>query len=138
MSDIGHLRNQTRIYYVSNETIPTLRVLTISGTSSTNEPLVQGIRICAWNTVVTAWATTGRRTFRKCLSTADPCRDGLGKHDGGAVNLLAQSRAGVGYTDSKTSALGAGIVVGPFGDHYKRHAYTAVVRLMNPAGRREL
>jgi len=25
-----------------------------------------------------------------------------------------------------------------FNDHYKRHAYTAVIRLMNPAGRREI
>ena len=39
---------------------------------------------------------------------------------------------------TKTYDLGAGIVVGPFNDHYKRHAYTSVVRLMNPAGRREL
>ncbi len=34
---------QTRIYYVSDETIPTLRLLTISGSTSTNEPLVEGI-----------------------------------------------------------------------------------------------
>ena len=55
------------------------------------------------------------------------------------VNLLARNIAtGVGHTDTKTYALGAGVVAGPFNDHFKRHAYTAVVRLMNPAGRREL
>ena len=55
------------------------------------------------------------------------------------VNPLARNLdTGLGHTDAKTNTLGAGIVVGPFNDHYKRHAYTTVVRLMNPAGRREL
>jgi type IV pilus assembly protein PilW len=55
------------------------------------------------------------------------------------VNLLARDIAtGAGHSDTKVYALGAGTVVGPFNDHFKRHAYTTVVRLMNPAGRREL
>lgn len=48
-----------------------------------------------------------------------------------------------GYTDTKTYTLGMKAdgtpnTVGPFGDHFKRHVYTSVVRLNNPSGRREL
>lgn len=41
------------------------------------------------------------------------------------------------YTDTKTYNLGQAGAFGPFNDHYKRHAYTQVVRLVNPASRRE-
>lgn len=40
------------------------------------------------------------------------------------------------YTDSKTYNLGTGGSVAP-GGNYKRHAYTQVVRLINPAARKE-
>ena len=42
-----------------------------------------------------------------------------------------------GYTDAKTYTLGS-TVVGPFNDAYKRHVYSQFVRLVNPAGRREI
>jgi type IV pilus assembly protein PilW len=42
-----------------------------------------------------------------------------------------------GHTDTKTYSLGQAGTFGPFNDHYKRHAYTQVVRLVNPASRRE-
>ncbi len=132
---------ETRIYYVSNETIPTLRLLTISGTSSTNEPLVEGIEDMRVEYGRDNVGSDGAADeFRKCLSTVDPCvAADWANMMAVRVNLLARNIAsGVGYTDTKTYTLGAGIVVGPFNDHYKRHAYTAVVRLMNPAGRREL
>ena len=43
-------------------------------------------------------------------------------------------------TDTKTytlgrNAAGAANVVGPFNDGFKRHTYSALVRLNNPAGR---
>ena len=132
---------QTRIYYVSNETIPTLRLLTISGTSSSNLPLVQGIEDLRIEYGRDNVGNDGAPDeFRKCLSAVDPClASDWANTMAVRVNLLARNIAtGVGYTDGKTYALGAGVVVGPFNDHYKRHAYTAVIRLMNPAGRREL
>ncbi len=42
------------------------------------------------------------------------------------------------YTDTKTYSLGQAGNVGPFNDHYKRHAYSQLVRLVNPSSRREL
>jgi type IV pilus assembly protein PilW len=52
------------------------------------------------------------------------------------INLLARNidRTG-GYTDAKTYDLGAASVAP--GGPYKRHAYAEVVRMNNPAGRRE-
>ncbi len=43
-----------------------------------------------------------------------------------------------GYTDSKIYMLGSAGIFGPFNDAYKRHAYTQVVRLVNPSARREI
>jgi type IV pilus assembly protein PilW len=135
---------ETRIYYVSNETIPTLRLLTISGTSSTNVPLVEGIEDMRVEYGRDSVGNDGAADeFRKCRSTVvpvDPCvAADWANMMAVRVHLLARNIAsGAGYTDTKTYTLGAGTVVGPFNDHYKRHAYTAVVRLMNPAGRREL
>lgn len=139
VADIYEL--QTRIYYISNETIPTLRLLTISGTSSTNEALVQGIEDLRIEYGRDDVGSDGAPdSFRKCLSTVDPCVAADWANTMAVrVNLLARNLAtGVGYTDTKTYDLGAAGVVGPFNDHYKRHAYTAVMRLMNPAGRREI
>ncbi|HET9833771.1 MAG TPA: PilW family protein [Vicinamibacterales bacterium] len=132
---------QTRIYYVSNETIPTLRLLTISGTSSTNEPLVQGIEDLRIEYGVDNAGSDGAADgFRKCLSTSDPCAaTDWANMMAVRVYILARNLSvGVGYTDTKTYSMGSDGAVGPFNDHYKRHAYTGAVRLMNPAGRREL
>jgi type IV pilus assembly protein PilW len=132
---------QTRIYYVSNETIPTLRLLTISGTTSTNEAMVQGIDDMRVEFGVDNMGSDGAAdAFRKCLSTSDPCAaTDWANTMAVRLYLLARNLAPEGaYTDTKTYALGTGVVAGPFNDHYKRHAYAAVVRLMNPAGRREL
>jgi len=134
---------QTRIYYVSNETIPTLRLLTISGTSKTNEPLVEGIEDMRVEYGRDSVGSDGMADeFRKCLSTveSDKClAPDWANMAAVRVHLLARNIAsGVGYTDTKTYTLGAGNIVSPQYDHFKRHVYSAVVRLMNPAGRREL
>src|SRR5215831_4651351 len=132
---------QTRIYYVSNETIPTLRLLTISGTASTNEPLVQGVEDLRIEYGLDNAGNDGAAdAYRKCLSTSDPCAaTDWANMVAVRVYLLARNLSvGVGYTDTKTYPMGSGVVPGPFNDHYRRHAYTAAVRLMNPAGRREL
>lgn len=58
-----------------------------------------------------------------------------------AVRLHVLSRtteATAGYQDAKVYALGLAGTVGPFNDGLKRRVYSTVVRLNNPAGRREL
>jgi type IV pilus assembly protein PilW len=138
-SDIYEL--QTRIYYVSNETIPTLRLLTISGTSSTNEALIQGIEDLRIEYGLDNAGSDGAAdAFRKCLSSSDPCAaTDWANMMAVRVYVLARNLSGVvGYSDTKTYPMGSGVVLGPFNDQYRRHAYTGAVRLMNPAGRREL
>jgi type IV pilus assembly protein PilW len=53
------------------------------------------------------------------------------------IHLLSRSLdVSPGFTDAKTYPLGP-VVAGPFGDGFKRHAYSGTVRMNNPAGRRE-
>lgn len=54
------------------------------------------------------------------------------------VNLLARNAdPSGGYVDSKMYNMGVMGTVGPFSDTYKRHAYSANVRVINPSEQRE-
>lgn len=54
------------------------------------------------------------------------------------MNLLARNTETTkGYTDNKTYSLGSAGSVTP-NDNYKRHSYSQYIRLINPAGRREV
>ncbi len=100
---------ETRIYYVSNETVPTLRLLTLSGTSSTNEPLVEGIEDMRFEYGRDNIGSDGAPDeLRRCLSTVDPCvAADWANMVAVRVNLLARNiTSGVGYTDTKTYTLG--------------------------------
>jgi type IV pilus assembly protein PilW len=54
------------------------------------------------------------------------------------ASLLARNleRTG-GYSDAKTYTLGSAGPIGPFADAFKRHVFSATVRLVNMSGRRE-
>jgi len=55
------------------------------------------------------------------------------------LNIIARNiEKSATYADRKTYLLGSAGIFGPFNDAYKRHAYTQVVRLINPSGRREI
>jgi type IV pilus assembly protein PilW len=54
------------------------------------------------------------------------------------INIIARNNeTTTGYTDTKSYVLGSAGTFGPFGNAYKRHAYTQVVRLVNPSARLE-
>ena len=54
------------------------------------------------------------------------------------VNLLVRNAdPSVGYVDGKTYNMGVAGTVGAFSDAYKRHAYSANVRVVNPSQQRE-
>jgi type IV pilus assembly protein PilW len=63
---------QTRIYYISNETVPTLRLLTLSGATSTNEPLVEGIEDMRFEYGRDTNNDGAANGFRKCLAAIRP------------------------------------------------------------------
>ncbi|HUX64293.1 PilW family protein [Sulfuricella sp.] len=75
--------------------------------------------------------------FVRC-TTAAPCTAyQLANVVAVKLYVLARNRdITVGYTDGKTYTLGTA-TLGPFNDHYKRHAFPTSVRLTNIAGRRE-
>ena len=53
------------------------------------------------------------------------------------INVLARNlEATTGYTDTRTYDMGAAGNLTPLGS-YKRHVYNSVIRLVNPASRRE-
>ena len=54
------------------------------------------------------------------------------------IHVLARNNeTSGGWTDTRTYNLGLAGTAGPFNDNYKRHAYSAVARVVNVSGRRE-
>jgi len=75
--------------------------------------------------------------FIRCTAGAPCDQDDLANVTAVKIYVLARSREETqGYVDGKTYSLGAAGDVGPFNDGFKRHVYTATVRLPNIAGRR--
>lgn len=76
-------------------------------------------------------------SFVHC-SAATPCTaDQLINVAAVKLYVLARSNeVSPGHTDTRTYNLGAA-TLGPFNDHYKRHAFATTVRLTNVTGRRE-
>ena len=53
------------------------------------------------------------------------------------LHVLARATAiSPGHNDTRRYQMGA-VALGPFNDHYKRHAFATTVRLTNVTGRRE-
>jgi len=101
-------------------------------------------------TVPISWADASNRStpsnrgdgspdgsFVHC-STASPCTaDQLINVAAVKLHVLARSNeVSPGHTDTRTYNLGAA-TLGPFNDHFKRHAFATTVRLTNVTGRRE-
>ncbi len=155
-------RYRTHIYFVANngnsgDGIPTLKRAELGSGGFTISPLVEGIEslhfeygidtncngtpdvyttnptsytpLSANCAPLTAAAATVATNWRNVVSVK--------------VHLLARNtERSTGHNDTKTYVLGltssgADNTLGPYNDAYKRHAYTSVVRLANPAGRRE-
>ncbi len=154
-----------RIYYISTcndcskDTIPTLKMAEFTNGGMTNIPLVDGIEdlqfefgidtdgngspdcyvsnpanpdatqisaaVCPPPTPAYVW-TNATTNWTNVMTVR--------------VNLLARNtEATGGWKDDRTYALGlAKPSTGPFNDGYKRHAFSAVARLNNPSGLREL
>jgi len=118
--------------------IPTLKRLEITTTAGvaafTTIPLVDGIQNMQFDYGIDA---TGAGIPATPFVTAPGVADWPNTM-AVQVNLLARNvDPSVGYVDGKTYDMGVVGTVGPFSDAYKRHAYTATVRAVNPSGRRE-
>jgi len=151
-------RYLTHIYFVANNNvgsdgIPTLKRAELGASGFTIVPLVEGIETMQFEYGIDLSAPSDPTP--RTVYSADP---NLYNSCTGAtcvmywlhtysvkVNVLARNiEKSTGYTDNKTYTLGLKAdgspnvfpATGTYGDAYKRHAYTATVRLDNPSGRR--
>jgi len=143
-----------RVYYVANNNvagdgIPTLKRAELNGGAFTVEPLVEGVEnlqleygIDADRNGAPEQYDTDPTTFGGCAA-ADCQVDNWLDVTAVKLHLLARNvETSPGHVDAKTYVLGndaAGATneLGPFGDAFRRHVYSTVVRLNNVAGRRE-
>jgi type IV pilus assembly protein PilW len=143
------------VYFISGnnragQSIPTLVRLELTGSTMAQVPLVEGIE-----ELTVEYGVDDDGDGQPDAYTADPslhtyagCAVCTAGHNWSNVvtaqlHILARSpEPSPGHVDTKRYALGhdaAGnaITVGPKNDAYRRHAYTALVRIANPAGRRD-
>jgi type IV pilus assembly protein PilW len=151
----GRRRYVAHIYFVSTDNgsgaaIPTLKRLEFNGASFAEVALVEGIERLqveygidtdgdgspdAYTADPTTYAPAG---CPACTAPANWANVVTAK-----LHVLSRAlEVSPGYVNSKIYDLGldaAGLAVraGPFNDGYRRHVYSAAVRIMNPSGRRD-
>lgn len=133
-----------RIYYVSacnecgagGDTVPTLKAVEFTDGATTTRPLVEGIENMQFDYGIDTTGDGGPDSYTTTPATAQ-WKDVMAVR----VNILARNvDKTMGYTDTKSYRLSAltGVAVVPApNDNYKRHAYSQVVRVVNPGSRRE-
>ena len=151
----GLRRYVVHVYFVSSDNgsgldIPTLKRIEFTGSGFVEVALVEGIERLqiqygldldgdgspdAYTSDPTTYAPAG------CAS-CNPASNWANVVTANIYVLARTLEPSPSYTDTKTYELGADasgapITAGPFGDKYRRHVYSAAVRLMNPSGRRD-
>jgi type IV pilus assembly protein PilW len=134
----------------AGQSIPTLMRLELTGSTMAQIALVEGIE-----EMTVEYGVDDDGDGQPDAYTADPslytyagCAVCTAVHNWSnvvtaQVHVLARSpELSPGHVDTKSYAVGhdaAGnaITVGPRNDAYRRHVYTALVRIVNPAGRRD-
>lgn len=137
-----------------DDSIPTLKRLELSATSSATVmqivPLVEGVDFLkieyGIDTIPAAinpiTGVIGDSTVDSYVASSVTV-GGWSAADWGSVIgarvyvLARNTEATMGYVDNKTYTLGS-VSVSPIGDSFKRHAYASTIRMINPAGRREI
>lgn len=144
-----------QIYFVSNDngagtSSPTLKRMELSGTGFTEVPLVDGIEMVrvsygvdfTGDGVPDAYTTDPANFTAEACATCTPVSNWMNVVTAQIHVLARNTEVSPGYVDRKTYGMGrddtgAELVVGPFNDAYRRHVYSNVVRIENPAGRRD-
>lgn len=131
-----------QIYFVSPENnvgdgIPTLkrRELDVATGAFVTTPLVEGIEYMQVDYGLDADADGVADSYTNCSACTFADWPNIMSI---RISIIARNiETTAGHTDTKSYALGSGGTFGSFGDAYKRHAYTQVIRLVNPSSRRE-
>ena len=134
-----------RIYYIATDngagvSVPTLKRLELTGSGWTTTPLVEGIEELQFQYGVDNAGSDGvPDTYVANPSTVADWVNVMTVQ----FHLLARNlETSPNFTDTKTytlgkDATGTDITVGPRNDGYRRHVYSGLVRIANPAGRRD-
>jgi len=133
------------IYYISTDNgsganVPTLKRIALEGTSWTTTPLVEGIEQMnlVYGVDTTVPADGSPDTYKAAPANITEWLNVVSVQ----IYLLARNlETSPDYTDTKTYNLGidsagTAVTVTP-GGNYRRHIYSSVVRLNNPAGRKD-
>lgn len=142
-----------RLYFVANndqagDGVPTLKRVDIgAGGASAPVSIASGIDdlqfdygLDTGNNGTPAVQAADPSTYGACAPAA--CVQQWASAVAVNIHLLARNELQTaGYTDTKTYALGlnpdgTARSVGPFNDHFKRHAFQSDVQMLNPSGRR--
>ena len=129
---------------IADDGIPTLKRIELSGGAFIVTPLVEGIEYMQVEYGLDADADGAADAYCDSTSTTAPCHLFTTADWNNVVsvkiNIIARNtELTTGYVDTKTYFYGKPWEYTPSGSdrNYKRHAYTQVVRLVNPSGRRE-
>ncbi|MDO8812678.1 MAG: PilW family protein [Gallionella sp.] len=130
-----------QVYFVSPDNnvgdgIPTLKRIELDQATGAfvTTPLVEGIE---YMQVDYGWDTDADGAANSYIAAPAAVAD-WANIVSVKINIIARNiETTAGHTDTKTYVLGSAGNFGPFGDSYKRHAYTQVVRLVNPSSRKE-
>jgi type IV pilus assembly protein PilW len=132
------------MYFVSTDNgagqnVPTLKMRELTGSDTVETPLVEGI-----DYLNVIYGIDNNGDGLPDTYSADPGTPANWMNVITAELFVLARNVDVspGYIDTKTYNLGtdtAGVPVnvGPFNDGYRRHVYTRLVRITNPAGRRD-
>jgi type IV pilus assembly protein PilW len=144
---------RTHIYFIANDDkpgdgVPTLKRAELGAGAFNIVPLVEGIENLQLEygldtnvptTGTPAVYTADPNTYNACVPAT--CVAYWRNTVALQIDILSRNQTPTqGYTDTKTytlglTAAGGPNILGPFNDSYKRHTYSTVARLNNPAGR---
>lgn len=138
-------RMMVHVYFIDSNNqagdgIPTLKRMELSDTGTMAaadiKPLVEGIEFMQVDYGIDATADGVADSYSTC--SACTVTDWSNVVSVKIYVVARNIETSAGYSDTKTYSLGLdGTYTPAAGDRYKRHAYAQVVRLVNPASRRE-
>ena len=121
------------------DTVPTLRTIELTGSTTTNSALVEGIESFRLEYAIDRDGDGVAEVLSRCRVGVDECSASDWQNVIGVqVHLLARSLTPTpGHVDRKTYAMGLAGTLPPFGDGYRRHRYSTMVSAYNRIGPRE-
>lgn len=154
-ADLAPIRKyKVNIYYIANNNkdgdgMPTLKRAELDAGQFKVFPLVEGVENMQLSYGIDTDNNGAPNLYTADPLTANGCADSTCAVQNwwnvmaiDVALLVRNTQSTTGFKDTKTYSVGIDAagkpqVYGPFGDAYKRHAYSSSVQLNNPSGRRE-